>query len=136
MESFIRSVFFGSAAVRFHRPDSGLGLGKQAQAVIKSMRELANRMDFFEGTPDNSLLLRREPNEAYCRAIPGKQYAVYFTNGGGVTMDLSSCEGVGRIQWLNIITTSWGKAAEIKSLRNINIDTPDKGQWVALIIFN
>lgn len=56
IQSFIRNVFFGSAAVRFHRPNSGLGLGPEAQAVIRSMRQLTDRMDFFNARPHNDLL--------------------------------------------------------------------------------
>lgn len=136
MESFIRSVFFGSAAVRFHRPPSGLGLGKNAQAVIKSMRQLTDRMDFFVAAPDNSLLLQREANEAYCRAIPGKQYAVYFTNGGEVTMDFSACQGEGTIEWLDVIEMQWSGPAKVNSEKQVQIIAPGDSQYVALINFN
>lgn len=135
MESFIRSVFFGSAAVRFHRPDSGLGLGEEAQSVIKSMRMLTDAMDFFEAAPDNSLLLQRDPNEAYCRAIPGRQYAVYFTDGGGVTMDFSNCKGMGQVTWLNVMSSEWMEPAEIKPESHVQIIPPANGQYVALIEF-
>ena len=130
MESFIRSVFFGSAAVRFHRPNSGLGLSEQAQAVIKSMRELSDRMDFFKAGPDNSLLGHREPNEAYCRAIPGKQYAIYFTSGGGVDLDLSFVDGEFQIQWLDVMNFSW---SPVEKYNNQKLIPPGPGQFVALI---
>ena len=136
MESFIRSVFFGSAAVRFHRPPSGLGLGEEAQAVIKSMRELSDRMDFFMAVPDNSLLLQRDPNEAYCRAVPGIQYAVYFTNGGEVTMDISSSQGTGQIEWLEVMKIEWSGTKEIAAGEQVQIMAPGEGQYVALINFN
>jgi hypothetical protein len=130
MESFIRSVFFGSAAVRFHRPDSGLGLSENAQSVIKSMRGLTDRMDFFEAVPDNSLLGQREPNEAYCRAIPGKQYAICFTDGGGVELDLSSLDGNFQIEWLDVMNGSWSPATKFDDDRVI---PPGQGLYVALI---
>jgi hypothetical protein len=136
MQSFVRSVFFGSAAVRFHRPPSGLGLSEEAQAVIKSMRELSDRMDFFMAGPDNSLLLHREPNEAYCRAIPGKQYAVYFTNGGGVTIDFSACSGNGQIEWLDVMRREWMAPKEIEAGEQVQFMAPGEGQYVALINFN
>lgn len=135
MESFIRSVFFGSAAVRFHRPDSGLGLGKEAQSVIKSMRMLTDSMDFFAAVPDNSLLLQREPNEAYCRAVNGEQYAVYFTDGGGVSIDFSNCKGTGKIKWLNVMSSEWMETIDIKPENNVQIIPPNSGQYVAFIEF-
>jgi len=135
MQSFIRSVFFGSAAVRFHRPDSGLGLGDEAQSVIKSMRMLTDSMDFFEAAPDNSLLQQKDPNEAYCRAIPGKQYAVYFTDGGGVSMDFSNCKGAGKIRWLNVMSAEWTNTKEVQPEANAQIIPPAEGQYVALIEF-
>lgn len=135
MESFIRSVFFGSAAVRFHRPDSGLGLSEEAQAVIKSMRKLSEAMDFFEAAPDNSVLLHREPNEAYGRVIRGKQYAVYFTDGGGVTLDLSDCNGTGKLLWLNVMTSEWSESIGLKPEKQVQLVTPGNGQYVALIKF-
>lgn len=133
MESFVRSVFFGSAAVRFHRPTSGLGLGPEAQAVIKSMRELSDRMDFFEAVPENSLLLQREPNEAYCRAVSGEQYAIYFTDGGGITLDVSALTGKAQIQWLDVMNSTWSKPEEIEINEEPEIIPPGKGQFVALI---
>ena len=42
IERFCRNVFGGMASARFHRPDSGLGLNRKAQAVIKSMRMLTD----------------------------------------------------------------------------------------------
>ena len=135
MESFIRSVFFGSAAVRFHRPNSGLGLSEDAQAVIKSMRELTDRMDFFEASPNNTLLTDREPNEAYCRADVGKQYAVYFTDGGEVSLDLSGDKEVGEILWLDIMNSQWSAPSNIEPGMKVMLAPPANGQYVALINF-
>lgn len=136
MESFIRSVFFGSAAVRFHRPNSGLGLGKEAQAVIQSIRQLSDRMDFFGSSPNNALLTDREENEAYCRALPGKQYAIYFTNGGGVLLDLSAASGPGQILWLNVMESSWSEPNAVSAEKQVQITPPGTGQYIALIIFD
>ena len=114
MESFIRSVFFGSAAVRFHRPESGLGLGNEAQAVISSMRQLSNKMNFFNARPRQDLLLDNEDNKAYCRAASGSSYAVYFTDGGSVSVDLSDCLKTGTIEWLNVKESTWSKSSKIE----------------------
>ena len=136
MESFIRSVLFGSAAVRFHRPDSGLGLGKEAQAVIGSMRQLSDQMDFFEAQPRADLLSENQENEAYCRADAGNCYAVYFPAGGSVALDLSDCRQSGVIQWLNVMETTWSNSSVIEPGDKVIIEAPRVGQFVALIEFD
>jgi len=107
IESFIRSVFFGSAAVRFHRPATGLGLGDTARAVIHSMRMATDSIAFFEAAPHNELLGERQVNEAYCRAIPGKEYLVYFTGAGEVKLDVQSPAGQFIIYRLDILSGRW-----------------------------
>ncbi|MFY0653556.1 MAG: hypothetical protein JXQ96_16045 [Cyclobacteriaceae bacterium] len=135
IQSFIRSVFFGSAAVRFHRPTSGLGLGEEAQAVIKSIRELTERMDFFNTVPANHLLSDCEENEAYCRAKAGEEYAIYFTNGGSVNIDLTAFPGPFEIQWLDVIKNKWSTKKEIKGGKAQTMNSPAKGHWIALVQF-
>ncbi len=112
IQSFIRSTLFGSAAVRFHRPTSGLGLSDTAQAVIQSMRMATDRIDFFNAEPHNELLLERKENEAYCRAVPGKDYLVYFPEAGAVELKLSASESGLRVEQLEILT---GQEMEIKT---------------------
>jgi hypothetical protein len=107
IQSFIRSTLFGSAAVRFHRPSSGLGLGDTARAVIRSVREATDRIDFFHAAPHNELLIDREKNEAYCRAIPGKEYLVYFPESGEVELDLSAAGPGLELQQLEVLSGRW-----------------------------
>jgi len=109
-ERFWRNVFGGMAAARFHRPNSGLGLGEIAQANIKSMRMLTDELNVFASRPANELLAEemRSPNEAYCIADPPRAYAVYFTDRGNVLLDVSA---VGdkplTIRWLDIAEARW-----------------------------
>ncbi len=112
IQSFIRSTLFGSAAVRFHRPTSGLGLSDTAQAVIQSMRMATDSIDFFNAEPHNELLLERKENEAYCRAVPGKDYLVYFPEAGAVELELSASESGLRVEQLEILT---GQGMEVKT---------------------
>jgi len=109
IQSFIRSTIFGSAAVRFHRPLSGLGLGDTAQAVIHGMRMATDRIDFFNAEPHNELLAQREENEAYCRAVPGKDYLVYFPESGEVKLDVSVSKNGLVVERLEILTGKWDK---------------------------
>jgi hypothetical protein len=72
IECFIRNVMFGAAATRFHRPTSGQGLNETAQSVIRSLRQVTERMDFFNGKPVTGVFLEKEENEAYCGGSPGR----------------------------------------------------------------
>jgi hypothetical protein len=51
------------------------------------------QIKFWDITPQMDLLSERERNEAYLAARPGEYYALYFTNGGSVDLDLSGAKG-------------------------------------------
>lgn len=128
-ERFWRNIFAGAATVRFHRPDAGLGNSDVALSHVKSMRMLAEEMDFFRHKPSNHLLTNREPNEAYCLAIAGKEYAIYFTGKGEVGLNVS--DGKYEARWLNIRSSKWLNAETLENPKNIK--TPDNDHWVVLI---
>ena len=133
MERFWRNIFGGLASARFHRPDSGLGLGEKAQANIRSMRLLADRMDIFTCAPHNDLLSDKAQNEAYCLANPGKEYAVYFPDGGEVTLDISSLKKPAALTWLNILDCRWADVRHIAEGRKLTLQCPGRGYWAALV---
>jgi len=133
MERFWRNIFGGLAAARFHRPDSGLGLGDKAQANLRSMRMLTDKMDIFTCEPHNDLLSDRDSNEAYCIANPGKEYAVYFPDGGEVTLNISSLNKPAKVQWLDIMKSQWTETKKIQSENKLKLSCPSKGYWAALI---
>ena len=126
IQSFIRSSLFGSAAVRFHRPLSGLGLGDTARAVIHSMRMATDRMDFFNAEPHNDFLLEREENEAYCRALPGKDYLVYFPEAGEVELDVGTSGSGLEVSRLEILTGQWDKIKTKGGAHTIILQSPGK----------
>jgi hypothetical protein len=131
---FVRNVFFGAASARFHRPPSGIGLSPRAQMVIRSMRRLSDRMDdFFNGQPRNDLLPEREDNSAYCRAIVGREYAVYFPNGGATNLDLRGASGSADLQWLSVSEGEWRASRRVEASGILRLDCPGPGHWVALL---
>ncbi len=137
-ERWWRGIFAGLAAVRFHRPNyieyvHGLGLGEIAQTQIRSARMLADEMNIFRCIPDNRFLSDRRINEAYCLAEAGYQYAVYFTDGGSVNLDMSGASGSFIIKWLNIEESQWGPDATIPGGGSQTLTPPSSGQWVVLI---
>jgi hypothetical protein len=135
IEKFIRGVLFGAASVRFHRPTSGLGLNEAAQAVIRSMRDLTDRMDFFAAAPHQDLLGEREENEAYCRAQPGREYAVYFTDGGEVPLDLTAAAGPGEVKWLEVMRSDWQEGKAVPGGKVTRFAAPGEGHWLLWVRF-
>ncbi len=136
IECFVRNVLMGAASARFHRPTSGQGLNETAQAVIRSLRSYIERVSFFDAYPDNSLLLDREDNEAFCRAAVGQHYAVYFPDGGSVKINLESLPKKGKLMWLNILADEWTDPAENVGGQWHSLECPEKGHWLALITNN
>ncbi len=135
IECFWRNIIGGSASSRFHRPVYGLGLSDRAKANIKSMRMLTGELDIFNctGDPQGKLLADRAPNEAYLTYVSGRQYAVYFPDGGTVELDLSGATGSFEVQWLDIARSKWQGKETIQGGRRIKLQTPGKGHWVALL---
>lgn len=120
----VRSALLGSAAVRFHRPPSGLGLSETARRAIRGVRELSDRMPWFDASPHQDLLGEREENEAYCRALPGEAYAVYFPAGGRVTLDVSAIGGDAELVWLDLLGAGWGEAVSRPASDELVLEAP------------
>jgi hypothetical protein len=136
VERVWRTIFAGQAAVRFHRPESGIGLSGRARANIRSLRMVADTIDIFHVQPHQrvgKLLGDRLENEAYLMADPGRVYAVFFTAGGGeVSLDVSGLEGKAVVRWLNPNTAEWGRARTVAG-GTVTLAAPDEGQWVAIV---
>ena len=133
VERFWRNIFGGMASARFHRPPAGLGLTETAQANIRSMRTLMDEMDVFTCEAHNDLLSDRKPNEAYCLANPGEQYAVYFPDGGEVTLDISDVKGGMKAKWLDIAQSKWKTQQTLIADRSVTLRAPQSGPWVVLV---
>jgi hypothetical protein len=134
-ERFWRNILGGAAGTRFHRPDSGLGLSDIAKAHIRGMRMLTSRLDIFRCAPDvdSRRLGDRDPNEAYLTCIPGRQYAVYFPDGGQVSLDLNDAAGDFRVDWLDILESSWTDESRVRGGRQVPLRSPGSGHWACLL---
>ena len=88
----------------------------------------------FEAAPANHLLGSREPNEAYCLARPGSSYAVYFPDGGEVTLDLSDADGQWTVRWLDIMNNRWHDSTFVDAGNTVNLKPPGSGQWTAKMV--
>ncbi len=141
-----RFIFAGGASARFHRPHPlegsrdhekssrwGLGLSPRAQVTIRSARMLTDAMGLFVCTPRPDLLSDRGENEAYCLAEPGKQYGVYFPDGGEVRLDVSAAQGLLQVRWLDITHSKWQQTQAVDGGGTLELKTPGKGHWAVLV---
>ena len=133
VERFWRNIFGGMASARFHRPDSGIGLSKLAQRMIRSARDVTGAIDVFTCEPHNDLLSDREPNEAYCLAQPGKQYAVYFPAEGEVALDTKGAAARLSLRWYDIDRGKWRPARKVAAGGKLALKAPGEGQWAAVL---
>lgn len=135
IERWWRHLIGGAAAVRFHRPTSGLGLTQPAIASIKAARKLESFVKMWELTPSNHLLKNRVENEAYLAANPQNAYAIYFPDGGSVSINVNAEKSNYSINWINIQTGEFVKSEKILSDESgfLDVSTPEKGHWVAAI---
>lgn len=133
IERWWRHLIGGAAAVRFHRPDSGLGFSPPAEASIRAARQLAGTVDFWELTPANQLLRDRSANEAFAAASPGIAYVVYFTDGGSVELDLRQSSRRHQLRWMDIGTGQWHGSDVLPGGRWTRLEPPGSGHWVAAI---
>jgi hypothetical protein len=149
IERFWRNILAGSASSRFHRYPTGNGLNERAKACIKAARLVENDIKLWEVEPHMELLQEREPNEAYLVAKPGEKYALYFTQGGSVGLDLSKYNSSYILKWVSIsegimvkdivrpVPDPAGKYIEEIKLKGgsvVTVKAPYRGGWVAVIL--
>jgi len=144
VERFWRNVIGGSASSRFHRPDAGNGLNDFARGSIKAARLLEERIKFWDIEPRMELLSDRGENEAYLAAKPGELYALYFTDGGSASLDLTDAPGLFAITWISIsqgITVQTGETLGYRSQEKtidggsvVALSAPYKGGWIAALV--
>lgn len=134
IERFWRNIFCGLASARFHRPDSGLGLSALAQQNIRSARQITAAFDLFSCNPHNDLLANRAPNEAFCLANPGREYAVYFPGAGDVQLNFPGRQDQAyRLRWYAIDHGKWSSTRSLSAKTTLRLQTPGRGQWAAII---
>ncbi|MBN1674349.1 MAG: hypothetical protein JXR37_25100 [Kiritimatiellae bacterium] len=132
---FVRSVIGGAASMRFHRPDTGLGLNATAKNVIRAVRQATDVVPLWECRPRQDLLHALNPDAAYLAANPGKAYALYFTDGGAVGLDLTDVPGRLPLRWFCIDAGEEKPAlrSELEAGRIVTIQAPAGGDWIAAI---
>jgi len=134
IERFWRHLLAGAASMRFHRPDSGLGLNDKAVACIRAARRLESKVPLWTVKPAMELLSDCEPNEVYLAAGSGTACALYFPAGGKVRVDLSAMKGPLAAHWIEIATGEWGPVQRIEGGQKVTFAPPGEGGWAAAVI--
>lgn len=134
VERFWRNLIAGAASCRFHRPEAGIGLNETAKGCIGAARKIEERVKFWDVVHRMDLLSGRSADEAYLGADEGKQYILYFTDGGSVELDLEAYDHIFSLKWVNISTGQWGNEATVKGGGKVTIEAPGKGGWAAAIV--
>lgn len=134
IERFWRHLLAGAASMRFHRPDSGLGLNDKAVAAIRAARKLESKIPLWTVNPANELLSDRDENEAYLAAAPGEAYVLYFPSGGAVAIDLSAAHRTLQIFWVDIARGEWGPKGKIDGGARVEVNAPGAGNWAGAIV--
>jgi hypothetical protein len=134
-ERFWRSLVGGAASIRFHRPDSGLGLSDRAQAHLLSARSFAEAFSLPRAMPlpATSVLADVEPNEAHVSVIHAEAMAVYMPRGGAVTLKLPEGTGACTLRWLDIEGSTWTEAAPRDVSTDTALQAPGEGPWLAVL---
>ncbi|MEX2115172.1 MAG: hypothetical protein WD845_18405 [Pirellulales bacterium] len=133
VERFWRHVIGGAAAARFHRPDSGLGLGQPAIASLAAARKMESLVQPWNCEPALELLRDREPNEAYATARPGHEYALYFPAAGSVGLNLTDAPGTFTVRWIHIADGAWGEMRRESGGTTLRLEAPGNDGWLAVV---
>ncbi|MDM8005632.1 MAG: hypothetical protein QUV05_05710 [Phycisphaerae bacterium] len=133
LQRWWRHVIGGAASARFHRPDSGLGLSPPSIAALRAARKLESAIKLWDVEPANDLLKDRGDNEAYLACAPGRSYALYFTDGGSVGLDLRDQSGEWKLRWLDLKQGEWATTTSLSGGSIATVQAPARGGWIAVI---
>lgn len=133
LERWWRHLIGGAAAVRFHRPDSGLGLSEAAKASIRAARLVESRAKLWQMEPAQAILRDRADDEAYASARPGSAYVVYFPRPAKIGLDLTPHPGAYELRWVDIKRGVWGPSARVSGGTIVPLETPGQGMWAVTV---
>ena len=125
-----RLVLYGLA----FRILTSLALRTLDQKTVRAARKLESLMKFWDIDAANELLRDRSENEAYLAASPPAAYALYFTDGGSVGLDLAKAPGRYELRWIDIATGQWGARDSLEGGGVATLTAPGKGHWLAAIV--
>jgi hypothetical protein len=124
---FWRNVLAGTSAIRFHRPDSGLGLSGASTGALRSLRSLQSKVSLAGIVPREVSAMK---GEAYVASI-GKTYLIYLPRGEAL-IDMTIPNTM-KLEWLNLETAKWHPGHLKPREEGLALNAPSAGHWIALI---
>lgn len=135
VDEYWRSLIAGVAGVRFHRPTSGIGLSERSKNCLRATRKVEDKVRFWDVEPRQDLLTQASADEAYLAASPGKEYILYFTDGGSVGLDHGDYAGVRfELTWVSVATGQFGSTSAFYGGTTVTVKAPSRGPWVAAVV--
>jgi hypothetical protein len=131
LERFFRHVLAGFAAVRFHRPDSGLGLKPKAQSAIAAVRALESVIGFLDLTPSGDVLSNGRAGDVYTSMAGPTRRVLYFPSGGQTTLPLAP--GQYELVWIGLQGLRPRERLVASGGADQAIVAPDGGHWFAVL---
>lgn len=134
LQRWWRHLIGGAAAVRFHRPASGLGLSPKAVASIRAARKLESAVTPWTLAAANDRIANRQPDAAYlAMAADGSAGALFFPAPGKATLSLEGVTGTLQVRWIAIDTGEWGPTGTLAAGGPAELATPGAGLWAAAL---
>lgn len=134
IERFWRHLLGGAASIRFHRPDSGLGINDRAVACIKAARAVTANVPIWNLQPALDLLEECSENEAYAAATGNQSTVVVFFPASesqrGVELKFASEEMLWQVTWIDI---DQGERRQRATMQGKQVVPPNAGNVVAVL---
>ncbi len=138
IERFWRHLLAGAASIRFHRPDSGLGINDRAVACLAAARKVHAQVPLWSVEPANDLLSDREENEAFVAASAGRDaFVLYFPASQRerrVTLKVGARSGTLQIRWIAIDPGEIEHESQlVPASGELAVEPAGEGNYVAVI---
>lgn len=133
IERIWRHLLGGAASVRFHRPDSGLGIHEKAVACIQAVRWVEKEVPFWDLSPALDRIHTLEPNQAYAASWDERALVVFFTGQHEVTLKSHDPSANRTIQWIHVDSGLKDSSYRYEGGIQTYLKPPGKGNWVAVI---
>ena len=132
LQRWWRHLVGGAAAVRFHRPKSGLGLSPRAIASMRAARKVESLVQPWALAPANERLQQRAADAAYLAAAADGTFVLFFPAPGKVVVDLTQVAGVLDARWISIASGEFGPTARWTGGAPLEVSTPGEGLWAVV----
>lgn len=131
VERMWRNLLAGSAAVRFHRPNTGLGLSPLAQACLRSVRLVERTIPFWNLRPDDQLVDSSQ-GLAYAASTQTGEAVIFLPT--GVPVALKWPENSPTIcDWISVATGARVCQIPISPTPDTFLNPPLTGPMVAVL---